>query len=393
MRSRGFIQEEYEALAKDMAAKQAKSAPGGESTPLSQGKVEGCMKKKNRKHGILGSKWNKRWFVLENGILTYAKNRQEIVKGEIQVFSMHELEYVNQRKERLEFELKFPERVLHLQTLCKDDLKKWLAAFESAKRVGPIRANQHSPTSPLDVDCADLPGYRSHSQKSSLRDCKSAGGTSSAKKDVSPRSLLANPANGRRCFGNYFDDFETDMQSSGYVTNLEAQRLGRNQDTKIEEFSLGGCESPVPMLAGVETPAQQQQQRDLNFDFAKPFGGLSMDENSDEGWLEEDWDDEDNDKDEKSRQGGEKSTTPVVFLSSPKVGSASKSGTISSKDGLLECDMKAVKYDSQITLPDIEPASPGDSHHPMDFCGGKEVNVLDDINPDEDWLNDEWDSE
>ena len=92
MRSRGFIQEEYSALEQQLDEERGKLSPAT--------KIEGCLKKKNRKHGILGSKWNKRWFVLENGILTYAKNKQEIVKGEIQVFSLHELEYVNQRKER-----------------------------------------------------------------------------------------------------------------------------------------------------------------------------------------------------------------------------------------------------------------------------------------------------
>ena len=385
MRSRGFIQEEYSALEQQLDEERGKLSPAT--------KIEGCLKKKNRKHGILGSKWNKRWFVLENGILTYAKNKQEIVKGEIQVFSLHELEYVNQRKERLEFELKFPERMLHLQDLSKDDLRKWINAFESAKSRAPVRAHQNSPTSPLDVDCSDLPGYRAR-QSANLRDCKSAGATSGAKKkDVSPRSLLANPASGRRCFGNYFDDFETDMQSSGYVTNLEADRLDRNQDTKIEEFCVGRSESP---LTGVLAPqAMESDRAEVDLGFEKPFASLNLDEKSDEGWLDDDWDADDDESTGSGRQEGEKTTSPIVFIASPKSGSlcTSKSGTISSRDGLLECDMKAVKYDSQITLPEMEPLTP-EASETMEFCEGKAVHgVLDDITADDNWLDEDWDSE
>ena len=259
MRTRGLLQQEF-TPSKEVLADQGSSQPE---------RMSGFLKKKNRKHGILGSKWNKRWFVLENGILTYAKNKQEIIKGEIQVFSMHELEYVCQRKERLEFELKFPERVLHLQALCKDDLTKWIGAFENSKRTGMIRAQQHSPTSPLDLgDCGDLPGYRTRSQTS--RDCKSAGATgSSQKKDISPRSLLANPAKGRRCFGNYFDDLEADI-SSGYVHDrAERKILDRNQDTCVEEFSLDLSESPVqPTLSslGVIDQAEEDDENDHEID-------------------------------------------------------------------------------------------------------------------------------
>ena len=371
---------------KDLADKQG----AGKVQPE---KVCGYLKKKNRKHGILGSKWNKRWFVLENGILTYAKNKQEIVKGEIQVFSIHELEYVSQKKERLEFELKFPERVLHLQASCKDDVRKWIDAFENSKRTGSIRAQQHSPTSPLDVDCSDLPGYRARSQTS--RDCKSAGATST-KKDVSPRSLLANPSNGRRCFGNYFDDFEADI-SSGYPS--EPKVLERNQDTCVEEFSLGLSESPVKAI-------EDDQEEQENFGF-KPFSTLNLDEKSDDGWLEDDWDNEDDSsKEHNSRRFGfqdqnsapsdkavhaEHSITPVVLLS-PLGSSTSKSGSINSKDGLIQCDLKAVKYDSQITLPDIDTA---DVDSELDVCTiqAAKSNLLDDCAADDNWLEEEWDSD
>ena len=32
--------------------------------------------------------------MLEHGILTYAKTQQDLIKGEIKVFAIHELEYV-----------------------------------------------------------------------------------------------------------------------------------------------------------------------------------------------------------------------------------------------------------------------------------------------------------
>ena len=76
---------------KDLADKQG-------AGKAQQEKVCGYLKKKNRKHGILGSKWNKRWFVLENGILTYAKNKQEIVRnGDCRMISQEH----NQMRSRL----------------------------------------------------------------------------------------------------------------------------------------------------------------------------------------------------------------------------------------------------------------------------------------------------
>jgi hypothetical protein len=376
-------------------------------------KVCGYLKKRNRKHGILGSKWNKRWFVLEKGILTYAKSKQEIVKGEIQVFSMHELEYVCQKKQRLEFELNFPERELHLQALCKDDVRKWLEAFENSKRtVGVARAQQHSPTSPLDMDCSDLPGFRARSQTS--RDCKSAGASSSSKKEkTSPRSMLANPSLGRRCFGNYFDDFETDVLSSTgtYQNSAEPKSLNRTEttgDACIEEFSAGLSESPIQGMPDIQ---EQQVEDNDGFGF-KPFT-RALDEQSDEGWLEEDWDNSEGEGDQgaakelstrksftlnfdedkqqeapthlKLFENRDSTTTPVVYIS-PMSSPVSKSGSITSnKESLLPCDIKAVKYDSQIVLPELEQV--GDR---IEITQARDV-TLDDINPDENWLEDEWD--
>ena len=60
---------------------------------------------------------------------------------------------------------------------------------------------------------------------------------------------------------------------------------------------------------------------------------------------------------------------------------------------MLECDMKAVKYDSQITLPEMEPLTP-EASETMEFCEGKAVHgVLDDITADDNWLDEDWDSE
>ena len=133
--------------------------------------------------------------------------------------------------------------------------------------------------------------------------------------------------------------------------------------------------------------------KDLGFE--KPFASLNLDEKSDEGWLDDDWDADDDESAGSGRQEGEKTTSPIVFIASPKSGSlcTSKSGTISSRDGLLECDMKAVKYDSQITLPEMEPLTP-EASETMEFCEGKAVHgVLDDITADDNWLDEDWDSE
>ena len=107
----------------------------------------GFLKKKNRKHGILGSNWNKRWFSLSNGILTYAKSKKELTNGgEIQVFAIRELEYIRKRTERLEIEAKFPERVLTVQASTLDEFKRWYAALRSEeRRVGKECRSRWSP--------------------------------------------------------------------------------------------------------------------------------------------------------------------------------------------------------------------------------------------------------
>ena len=53
-----------------------------------------------------GHKWNRRWFALENGVLTYAKNKQAVSIGDINVFAIHEMQYVKPIPHKLEFEVR-----------------------------------------------------------------------------------------------------------------------------------------------------------------------------------------------------------------------------------------------------------------------------------------------
>mmetsp|Transcript_14186 Transcript_14186/g.48898 ORF Transcript_14186/g.48898 Transcript_14186/m.48898 type:complete len:322 (+) Transcript_14186:205-1170(+) len=164
-------------------------------------------KKKARKTTLLGS-WTKRWFMLSADALTYSEGPKAVVtRG---AYALRELQRSTVTGDK-EFTLEFPERTLVLRAQSTAELDRWSGLLDellgasrggaagstlAAKAALPGGRQSHSPTSPLDRPQSGLagamPGYESDSPVAAAP----AGGP------PSPRSLLARPA----AVGSFFAD-------------------------------------------------------------------------------------------------------------------------------------------------------------------------------------------
>ena len=367
--------------------------------------ISGFLKKKNRKHGILGSNWNKRWFSLSNGILTYAKSKKELTNGgEIQVFAIRELEYIRKRTERLEIEAKFPERVLTVQASTLDEFKRWYAALESARAgsgsanaepMSPMasRAQQHSPTSPLDIrehpavqgdrphSGVDLRGYTKDLARD--RDGPMSQDSSPQKRKPSPRSLLANPSNGRTCFGQFFDDLEAKLETERESSSTRSSFMGEVQETMVEDFSLAFDDTPAKAPRGSSASAAAQKSPNIVLEI-----GANRDvEVSDGDWLENEWDSDEGD------MGGQGRGLGAVGCAGPPACVSQDSRDsfgIEAKRPLRKAFGTPKTPGGSVKTQegsDPFPKRPGGA---LDF---NSTHVFECVGPDDGWLVDDWDSD